>query len=175
MYKGFSGFGGAGYTQELRGLPSGVRGVKKTLRYMREYAAQAQLSPVVRQLAVAIVGGVPGKDWVRELSAVQSWVRGNVRYTRDVVSAETLQAPEVTVELGHGDCDDQATLVAALVGSIGFPWRFVAIGSVGDYEHVFCEAQLPTGEWVSVETTESVPVGWVPDYMIRYELGGVYA
>ena len=117
-------------------------------------------------LAQSIVAGVPSKDYIGELVAIQTWVKNNVRYTRDPINLETLRTPQAMLEAAQGpqgDCDDQATLVAALAMAIGFPARFVAIGTMqpGAFDHVFTEVKLGT-VWVSVETTEPVDIGWQP-------------
>lgn len=115
-----------------------------------------------RQLAFSIVRGIPNKDFRGEVEAVQKWVRKNIRYTRDINGVETVATPDKTLEFGQGDCDDQSVLVATLLESIGFPTRFKAIGlSPGFYSHVFPEAEI-NGQWVSVETTLNVPLGWQP-------------
>jgi transglutaminase-like putative cysteine protease len=149
--------------QTLRALPDGAAGTKKTLAYMREYVGQCRINPRIRELALAITAGLPGKDYLSEAVAVQAWVRGNIRYIRDVNGIETLQSPIATLELRQGDCDDHATLVGALLESIGAQTRFVAVGMTpGEYEHVYCEVFVPHEGWLSVETTENVPVGWEP-------------
>lgn len=151
-------------TDTLRGIPEGIAGVRATLAAMRQAAIQASVTLEVRNLAESIVENVPPKDFKGELEAIQDWVRTNIRYTRDPLYAETLKLPHALLEARQGDCDDQATLVAALALSIGFKPRFVAIGTeqYGAFDHVYTEVKLGT-KWVSVETTEMVPVGWQPD------------
>jgi len=46
-----------------------------------------------------------------------------------------------------GDCDDAAVLTGALLGSIGFPVRLVAVGRGADYMHVFTEAWDGAAWW----------------------------
>lgn len=155
------------FYQQLRALPDGAVGVKRTLKYMRAFTNEAKIMPDVRALAHSIVERVPSKDWAAEVEAIQNWVRSNIRYTFDIAGIETLQRPDVTIVLGHGDCDDQATLVAALSEAVGYPARFVAIGSNDDYEHVYAEVFIPEVGWMTVETTEPVKVGWEPEHKIR--------
>ena len=151
-------------TDTLRGIPDGIGGVRATLAAMRQAAIQASVTLEIRSLAESIVENVPPKDFKGELEAIQDWVRTNIRYTRDPLYAETLKLPHALLEARQGDCDDQATLVAALSLSIGFKPRFVAIGTeqYGSFDHVYTEVKLGT-QWVSVETTEPVSVGWRPD------------
>lgn len=156
--------------QRLAALRAGSWGVKDTLWHMAKMAADGKVDPSIRQLAIKIVKSVPGKDWRGECEAVQRWVKHNVRYMRDIAGVETIQSPAITVKLGAGDCDDQSVLVGALLGSMGFDIRFVAIGQKYDeYNHVFAEALIPGEGWVTVETTEPVSVGWQPQYVSRME------
>lgn len=110
---------------------------------------------------MAIVSAVPNKQYAAEAKAIQEWVRSNIRYTRDVNGVETLQVPEKTLEYGHGDCDDHAMLIAALLESIGHPTRFRAISVGRNFSHVFTETKIGP-QWKSVETTEAWPMGFVP-------------
>lgn len=147
----------------LRMMPEGAAGTRATLAAMRQAALQANTTLEVRHLAESIIENVPPKDFRGELEAIQDWVRTNIRYTRDPLYVETLKTPHALLEDRQGDCDDQATLVAALALSIGFKPRFVAIGTqqAGVFDHVFTEVKLGT-VWLSVETTEPVAVGWKP-------------
>lgn len=81
---------------------------------------------------------------------------------RDIRGVETLHTPEVLLKQQAGDCDDKSVLLAALLESIGHVTRFVAVGFLpGVYSHVLVEVLLG-GEWVPLETTEPVEVGWYP-------------
>lgn len=136
--------------------------------YMRNWIREYRTSPQVRQLAINILRNVPSKNWMAEAEAIRRWVANNIRYTRDVAGVETLQTPEVTLKLRVGDCDDQATLVAAMLESVGFETRLVAIGGRdGEYDHVMAEAAVPGRGWLTVETTEPVTIGWIPQYQSR--------
>lgn len=126
----------------------------------------AKTDPLVIQTARRIVRAVPAKDWVGEINAVQNWVRNNIRYTLDPYDVETLQTPAVTLTEKHGDCDDHAILVAALLNAIGHPARFRAVSVIGDSRlcHVYAETKIGNG-WHSVETTEPWTVGHVPEFV----------
>lgn len=110
----------------------------------------------VRQLALAVIQSVPGhKNFGGMAAALCEWVKQNIQYVRDVRDVETLQTPVKTLEFRAGDCDDQATLLAALLESVGFRARFVAIklNPLGPFEHVYTEVNLGT-RWWPLETTE---------------------
>lgn len=146
----------------LAALPDGPAGVATTLNLMVRLTKQFSSNEVIRDLAEQIIADVPPKDYRGEIAAIQQWVKDHIRYTRDVWNVETLKTPLALLQSAQGDCDDQALLVAALAASIGFEPRFHAIGFAPfEYEHVFAEVKLGPS-WVSVETTEPVPIGWIP-------------
>lgn len=151
----------------LHAIPDGPLGTKATLQTMRQIALQGKTYLPLRQLALSIVQNLPGKDWPREVAALHSWVKKNIRYVRDVHNVETVSTIPAMLSMRpfmQGDCDDQATFMAALVESLGHPARFVAAGrSPGHYNHVWSET-LVNGRWVGMETTMNWPCGKVaPD------------
>lgn len=125
----------------------------------------SKTSPVIVQQARRIVALVPNKDWAGEAEAIQNWVRNNIRYTRDPHGVETLQTPEVTLKELQGDCDDHSVLVGALLSAVGHPVRYRAV-SLKQYPsalcHVYAETKIGSA-WVSVETTENWPLGYIPE------------
>lgn len=128
-----------------------------TLRWMARLAQEAQLDPRIRVLAEQIVGGLFAHDYLSEYVALLNWVRSHVRYLRDSIVVEQVKGPRVTVETGQGDCDDQATLLAALVGAIGGKARFVAgafryVNGRPALSHVWTEAWEPASKvWVILD------------------------
>lgn len=149
-------------TFTLADSPSGSASVPDTLRRMAIDAKRAKVTPDVRLLAQRLTRYLQQKDFVGEVRALHRFVRDEIRYVKDVNLVETLQTPEATLRLGSGDCDDKATLLAALLESIGHPARFVAVGfQPGRLSHVYVETRIgPT--WVPAETTEPVNLGWSP-------------
>ena len=152
----------------LEGLPDGVEGVRATLDRMIKIARAASLTDAVRVAAEQATAWVPNKDSLGNIRAVQGFIQNTIHYLPDHATAETLIDPVVLLQSRAGDCDDQSMLVAAMLTSIGFKCRFVAVGTsdVNQFEHVFTEVKLGTG-WLSVETTECVDVGWQPEVVAR--------
>lgn len=147
---------------QLHGIPNGPEGVAETLRLMSLIVNKYKKSPVVRELALRLVGRQPQKNWVKEADAVHCFVRDRIRYVKDVRGVETLQTPEQTLRLGQGDCDDKSMLSAALLEAIGHKTRFAAVGMVpGHYSHVFTQVFL-NGQWVTMDGTEPWPLGKNP-------------
>lgn len=152
----------------LRAIPEGNAGIAATLDFMVRLTKEYRTNLGIRTLAEQIVASVPGKDYYGELSAVQEWVRSNVRYTQDVYEVETVKNPLLTATSHAGDCDDMALLAGTLINTLGHAVRYVAIGNTepGMYEHVYTEAKVNGGDrgrWIGVETTENVALGWSPE------------
>ncbi len=106
-------------------------------------AARAALDPWVKRLAFELVGDAQGLDAAaRLLSAVQ----GRVRFEPE--RGEVFRSPRATWERGAGDCDDSATLLAALASAAGLPAELVPMGAGGAPTHVVARI---LGQWA--ETT----------------------
>jgi len=151
----------------LQAIPNGPRGINMTLRAMSRFVKEAKRQYPIRELALSLVRDLPSKDWRGQIHALHQYVRDDIRYVRDIRGIETLATPKITLEIGQGDCDDKATLLAALLESIGHPTRFVALAfSPGKFAHVLVETKV--GKiWVPLETTENVNVGWSPPGVIN--------
>lgn len=134
--------------------------------------SQSSSLPVVT-FARRLVQGLEQKDRRGEVTAVFSFVRDRVRYVRDPVNNEFIQAPLVTLELRSGDCDDKAVLLAALLNALGYQTRFKAVGPVvGILSHVFVEVLL-NGSWIPLDSTEPQAEGWAPSGVVDAELSSV--
>jgi len=149
-------------TTQLYGLPSGKKGIIKTLELMSEIVEKYKTNIAIRELAQKIVSNIKNKDYFNEAKFLQNWVRDNIRYTRDVQGVETIATPDHTLYTRHGDCDDHSIVLATLLQSIGHRTRFVAVGLLPNiYSHVYVEV-LIKGKWLPVETTENWKIGQQP-------------
>lgn len=159
---------------ELRAIPEGAAGIRATLNIMGAIARQYRAMPAMRYQAEAIIHDIPGKNYMGEVAAIQSWVRDTIRYTQDVNGIETLKTPDVTIETGQGDCDDKSLLAATLLESIGHPAHFVAIASASPaaYDHVYVETKVGE-QWYGVETTEPVDFPWAPAHVFARMVGRI--
>lgn len=147
----------------LAEIREGFPGIVDTLKIMSRFARDGKVSMPVRQTALRLTRDCAQKDFACEVRQLHAFVRDSIRYVMDVDGVETVQTPQKTLELGAGDCDDKATLLAALLGSIGHPTRFVAIGFEPQiFSHVYLETRIGA-RWIPLETTEPVDVGWSPD------------
>jgi transglutaminase-like putative cysteine protease len=151
-------------TATLGWAPVGEAGTFHTLRVMRAMVNAAKVDPEVIERAVRIIFDEPQHDQLAEITAIFHFVRGRIRYVRDVAGVETLADPRTTLKRLVGDCDDQATLLAALLESVGYSTRFV-LGAYAsqEFEHVFTQVLLTDGvnsEWINADTIFNVPLGW---------------
>lgn len=158
----------------LGNIPGGEAGTRETLRMMRDlvHAAVRRPDQIVRRQAESLVLMLPARDWFAEIRALQEFARDQIRYVRDPVSVERIQTPEQSLQSRQGDCDDKATLLAALLDSIGHPARFAALGFEGrgnGFSHVLVETKVKkTGidmrDWMPLETIlPDKPAGWYPN------------
>lgn len=160
----------------LGSIPSGEAGVAATLRIMVEIVLEYRASPLVRMTAQDLVRSCPSRDRLCQVKTVHAWVRDHIKYLPDVRDTETLQTPDYTLKLGSADCDDQATLVSAMLESLGFQTRFLAIAvRGGPFSHVSSQVLLGT-RWINLETIlptltqpwsglpvgTPTPIGWFP-------------
>jgi Transglutaminase-like superfamily len=159
---------------QLVSIRSGDAGVTDTLKLMARLARQYKVDPVIRQTSARIVQGCPGKDELCEASALQNWVRSNIRYVGDVLDVETVQTPDYTLQERYGDCDDQSVLLATFLLAIGIPAAYCALGTNGGpFSHVMPVAILRQHTqvlYVPCETTllkdpvtgQQIGPGWFP-------------
>jgi transglutaminase-like putative cysteine protease len=121
----------------------------------------------IRETALRVIGH---RSFVDQVRALQAFVQNNIAYIHDPPDLELVQTPQYTLQHRAGDCDDQATLIAALLQSTGHPTRFVAGGlSGGPLSHVLTQTLIGT-DWAGVETIQPRPLGWMPPFTSRYIL-----
>jgi transglutaminase-like putative cysteine protease len=148
------------------GLPAGPGAVPKTLAIMAKLARGAVRSPTQYARAKAIEifrdNHVPARAYALEARTLQAFVQNTIRYVRDPDGLELVQTPEVTLKTRTGDCDDQSTLLAALLVATGHQARFVAVGIGGEpLSHVLVETKVGD-QWIPAETILKKPFGWYP-------------
>jgi len=121
--------------------------------------------PQVREIAAQAVSGVPPREWKKEATALFEWTRKNVRYTLDPHNVELFQSTRRSVEVGIGDCDDQAITLGSLLQSVGIPIRLRVIGLKGSdkFQHIYVLAGLPPDgprEWFPLDASREFDAGW---------------
>lgn len=145
------------------------------IKYIKQQARKGKLDPNIYRLARGIVTKrcgdkwcTPEKDYDAEVIAVFNWVRANVRYTHDIEGVDTYQTPQRTVELHSADCDDSTSLLAALLGSLGYrvKGRVVQTTDADDWNHIFALVEVSSRygppKWSALDATMHHPAGWYP-------------
>lgn len=142
-----------------------------TVGEMRRRVACAAADPGFRGAAERIAGGGAPASRARR---IREWLGRTVLFQPDPPGWELLHHPRAMIEDAAaggrvtGDCDDVATLGAALGAAVGLPARFVLLAFTGDgpWEHVY--ADLWTGaRWAELDTTRPVqyaefqPARWI--------------
>lgn len=137
-------------------LPAGDNpAARETVRVMARFARRWSRDAVVLRLA-------------RQMSSAADafyWVSNRVRFVADPVDVELLRSPGRLLVEG-GDCDDKATLLAALLIAQGVRVRFRLVcadrGQPGRLSHVYVLALLD-GAWVPLDPTyPGTPYGVAP-------------
>lgn len=158
----------SGYRITTGKLPAGEAGVRKTVAMMAQLARAGALRREVRETAIEVVrnAGAAPHDSRGELAALFAFVRDRVRFTGDIAGVETLQAPDYTLRVMAGDCDDRAVLLVAMARSIGLAARlnFRVIGAnprqPGKFSHVYVVANVKGKEIALDPTYSSSRLGW---------------
>ena len=147
-------------------IPTGPAGTRQTLNIMRSLTLAGKKSPLVRQQAVFITQNLSQKDFYSEIVSLHRFVRDQIRYVKDVRDVETLHTADAVLSNKQGDCDDKSILLASMLESLGHQTRFVAVGfKPGRFSHVYVEVYY-NGQWLPLETTEKVNIGWRPKNIV---------
>lgn len=146
-------------------IPWGNWGVRKTLRRMRKLVRDAQASPLLIETAGSIVST---HGPANKAHRIRDYLAATVQFVPDPVGIELIRSPVYMLRqieskgTARGDCDDVATLGAALGKAVGMPARFVvqSFAAGQPYGHVFTELATPAG-WVELDTTApaQIPAG----------------
>jgi len=146
--------------------PDGFAGTKYTIEKMRELARKGKVNPIILRAARTVIRNCPEKDYESEGECIYNYVRQNVRYTRDPMDVELLQAPEVTLREASGDCDDVSILIASLAEAVGMEAAFLTIKANKnlpyDFTHVFPIIRTQKGWRGADPTVAHAYFGWIP-------------
>lgn len=142
-------------------LAAGRAGTVATLRAMAALAVKGARHPDVIRAAHAVVRRVPERDDVATMKALLADVRRRMRYTRDPLDVELVKAPWTSIGQSdlHGvepmDCDDASTMLAAMLGAVGIPSRFVVVPTdpnrPREFSHVYVTARTSDGRWLPLD------------------------
>ncbi len=131
-----------------------------TLGVMKNKANEAKKT--LRPLAEKICAGLESGDYNSEIYALYAFACQNQRYARDIFNVEYVKAPARMLESKVGDCDDFATLLAALCMAMGNECRFLVVGfEDAQPSHVYCQVAVRGGGVKSVDGNVTGEKLWV--------------
>jgi len=136
-----------------------IKDLAQTVEVIRRFILESSHNLRLRRLVARLIKKCKDKDFPCYIEKIVSFVKSKVHYVDDPQKLEILQSPEKTLEIGIGDCDDQAILTGALLRIAGFPVRIV-LGDPnkdGRFEHVYLKVMLPNKTWLTVDPTASNP------------------
>lgn len=124
----------------------------KVVGTMVQYAQDACEDPDFREYVSDCCAGLLQGDYNGEILALYYDVCQNIRYMKDPLGVEMVQTPQRTLRVRSGDCDDMATLLAAMLMAAGHRARFALVGfrRGGPPTHVYVEAAVPGG-WKTLD------------------------
>jgi transglutaminase-like putative cysteine protease len=135
---------------------------RRTMDSMSRNVRKSLVDPAVVETARAVIAKVTPRDCVGQARAIRAWVDARFRFVRDPLGVELLESPAFHLSriqrdgFVQGDCDDAATLTAALGLSVGIPARFVAVAFFtpdAPFAHVFTELLPPGAAPVEMDLT----------------------
>jgi hypothetical protein len=152
------------FTAKSQHIQWGDSGNYSTLRVMRRLARQQCHHPVVRARAAFLTMDASSAD--HAIQSIRSYMAG-FPFVEDPEPDEVVWEPQLLIRaydagvLGRQgnigpDCDDQATLGAALGMACGFQARFVAIAFVdkgAPLSHVYTELSPDGVTWTELDST----------------------
>lgn len=132
--------------------------IHKTLHVIGTNIVQGSRHPMVLDLGLQIVGEQPDQLTVSprtrdlmEVKAIWYWMVTNIRYTKDVLTEETVRDAEAVLRQRQGDCDDHVVLTGALLQATGHRIQMWVSGP-GKPTHIYLAAQVGP-QWIAVDTT----------------------
>ncbi len=160
------------------------------LRELATLAMKSSIDPLVVQVARTVIGDCPARNDECEIQCVFDSVKfgasacpaagrtplaRGLRYVNDPVYSDLFIAPPKLLRMcaegaNSADCDEAASLIAALLSALGYNAGLRAWGKIGeDFSHVYAVVEYPKHEAPEKTTVlgldSTVPesrVGWEP-------------
>lgn len=130
------------------------------VEWMRRFAHKGKTDLRVRRLVEVECADLEPGDYASEAWAIYGWVHANVRYMQDIQGVEFVKEPWATVQSRSGDCDDIATLIAAMLMTSGKRAVFSLVGYDGSPlpSHVYCNVVTPRGHLVPLDPVANLSI-----------------
>ena len=134
--------------QTISKVGDGIKGNLDTVEVMKKMARDYSRHPLVKRLATNILHHqkIPSHHYLQEARAIGTFVQKHIRYVKDPVGTESLQAPDMMIRMmqdagyAMGDCDDMSLLIASLLMSIGIRPKFRTVrynSKSGPFNHIY--------------------------------------
>lgn len=150
-------------------IPPTTAGVRVTLALMKQQARIGATTPAVAEMAHVLYESSGGARFLAP--RIRGWLESHWREVPDPYGVELLRTPLEELTQYHtttrmsGDCDDVATLAAALGLALGLSARYVAVSFGPSHvpEHVYAELEnaAPPPPWVDMDILR--PAGPLPE------------
>lgn len=152
---------------ERRVLADGVRGTDQTLSIMRDVAEHASKLGLVVAVASAIVAQSANRDVFAAMLSLDRWLRETVKFKADTLGAEVLRHPlQLLSEIKSNgvtacDCDEVATMAAAIIRAMGHQPYFVVYRreAGGPFVHVAYAVSINGSAPIPFDPQERVKPG----------------
>jgi transglutaminase-like putative cysteine protease len=128
---------------------------------MRDLVKKSDNYRIVKNTAAYLIKDIDPRNKPNQIRAIFNYVQTYMRYVADIAKVEEITAPWLHLAKiakqgwSFGDCDDFATLTAALLRSVGFQMAFSAIatGRKGElFDHVRAQVKF-NDQWLPLEAT----------------------
>ena len=138
--------------------------IEERLATIQDLVEKSVQDPQMRKAALMVTSRCPERDKICEAEAIYQAVKHRVRYTGDVGSIQhsdgsvdgidLYQSARRTLEMGGGDCDDQAIVNATLLALNGFDPVLRVVKQKGDkdWSHIYAGFYHGT-KFVALDTT----------------------
>lgn len=149
-------------TDTLAGWQATRGSAPETLARMASNIRASLKDPAVVEVARGIIANVPPRDCIAQARAVRAWTDKRFRFVRDPLGVELLETPAFLLSrikqygFVQGDCDDAATLTAALGMAVGLPASLHAVAffdKAAPFAHVFTLLHPPGAAPVEQDIT----------------------
>jgi len=160
-------------TDRLLDIPGGMAATKATLRVMAELARSAALTRNMRERAISLLQSMYATSLADYIRTLRAYIRDGVLIVDEpdeIITAPGELAAQIDRGTAAGDCDDVATLAAALLRTVGIETRLKAVAKTpqGYFGHVFAEYRFNGGGWTPFDTTiETSPVYDAGDFIVE--------
>lgn len=143
--------------------------IKDRVKIIQDLVWKSVQDPEMRKIALQTTKDCPERDGKCEARAIYHFIKSHVRYTGDVgpvkmghdgptEAVDLYQSARRTLEIGGGDCDDQAILAATLLALNGMSakLRITKPRKDAEWSHIYVTTGLPKlrpTSWLPIDTT----------------------